>query len=127
MFHCFPLALAEVGVSTSNLPAGIVTGKRLMSILSVTHRLHCVALVIDHFLRGECPIRRTCSCRNADELTGVNTVLELTAHLSERGLAHGTPQCISEQLAFINYRFPLEVPFLGKGDGCLRRYAVGLR
>ena len=78
-----------------------------------------VPLISDHFFRSKRAARR--SAFHLNQITRLDTILELVAHFGETGVAHRTLQRIAHEFAFVGHRVALQIFLLRVGQ---RRFNV---
>src|SRR5579864_6468081 len=104
-----------------NFLTGPVTPQCLVPALARAHHLNRVALEIDHLLRGEGATWCAWPLAHADELTGLDALLELRLDIAEREISHRPFQRVSQQRPFVDDGLAFQVPFLRERHGGARR------
>src|SRR5271166_7137412 len=83
------------------------THQRFTLVLARSHRSDVAPLVADHFFRRERAARR--SAFHLNQITRLDTILELVVHFGETGVAHRTLQRIAHEFAFVGHRVALQI------------------
>ena len=86
-------------------------------MLACAHHVDHVALEVEHLPRRECAAGGARRLRDADELSGLDALLELGLDVPDGHLTHRSGQRIAQHGAFVDDGLPLQIPLLPERHG----------